>query len=52
MKRWRCSVCNYVHSGEEPPDICPICGVGSEKFILIEEALDHIAEQKNEEKNQ
>ena len=23
--KWICSVCGYVHTGEEPPEQCPIC---------------------------
>lgn len=26
MKKWVCNVCGYIHEGETPPDICPICG--------------------------
>ena len=37
MKKWRCTVCNYVHEGDTPPDKCPICGVGPDKFVLIED---------------
>ena len=29
---WICSVCGYVHRGPEPPDECPVCGVGPEDF--------------------
>ena len=29
-----CSVCGYVHEGENAPDICPVCKVPSDKFIL------------------
>ena len=32
MKRWRCSVCGYIHSGETPPYACPNCGSPKEKF--------------------
>lgn len=32
MKKWLCTVCNYIHEGDSPPDICPICGVGPEMF--------------------
>jgi rubrerythrin len=35
MKKWKCSVCGYVHSGETPPDKCPVCGAGSDKFIEV-----------------
>ncbi len=37
MKKWQCSVCGYIHEGEQPPDICPVCGVGKEEFELLEE---------------
>ena len=37
MKKWQCSVCKYVHTGEEPPEKCPVCGVSSDKFVLLEE---------------
>ncbi len=33
---WRCTVCGYIHEGEEPPEICPVCGAGSEKFVPVE----------------
>ena len=23
--RWICSICGYVHTGDEPPETCPIC---------------------------
>ena len=39
-KRWRCKVCGYVHRGETAPDVCPVCGVGPEKFELMEEEGD------------
>ena len=39
-KRWRCTVCGYVHRGETAPDVCPVCGVGPEKFELLEEEGD------------
>ena len=35
--RQRCAVCGYVHRGETAPEICPVCGVGSEKFTLMED---------------
>jgi rubrerythrin len=36
MKKWKCVVCGYVHTGENPPDKCPICGAGKDKFKLVE----------------
>jgi len=38
MKVWQCSVCKYIHRGDTPPEKCPICGVGANKFIEIDEA--------------
>lgn len=35
MKRWECSVCGYIHEGEEPPKKCPVCGALKEKFFEI-----------------
>lgn len=33
MKRFICSVCGYVHTGDTAPEQCPLCKVGPEKFI-------------------
>ena len=24
-KKWRCTVCGYVHTGDNPPEKCPLC---------------------------
>lgn len=34
MKKWVCTVCGYVHEGEEAPEKCPQCGAPKEKFKL------------------
>lgn len=39
-RRWRCTVCNYIHEGDEPPDVCPVCGVGKDKFVPEEPGAD------------
>ena len=33
MKKFVCTVCGYIFEGEKAPEICPICKVGSDKFI-------------------
>ena len=33
-KKWRCTVCGYIHEGDAPPDKCPLCSVGPELFVL------------------
>ncbi len=35
MRKWRCEECGYIHTGPEPPEICPICGVGPESFVEV-----------------
>ncbi len=32
MKKWVCSVCGYVHEGDQPPAQCPVCKAPAEKF--------------------
>ncbi len=35
MKKWRCTICNYIHEGDEPPEKCPICGAPKSKFVEV-----------------
>jgi rubrerythrin len=47
MAKYVCSVCGYVHEGDEPPEKCPQCGVPAEKFNKVEEgelnwAAEHV----------
>ena len=38
MKKWKCTVCGYIHKGDSPPENCPVCNAPSSKFIeLVEE---------------
>ena len=37
MKKWVCSVCGYVHEGDEAPEICPLCGVDASQFEEVED---------------
>ncbi len=37
MRKWKCTVCGYIHVGEEPPEECPVCGADSTKFEEIED---------------
>lgn len=36
LAKWRCTVCGYIHEGQDPPDPCPVCGAGPEKFVPVE----------------
>lgn len=33
MKKFVCSVCGYVHEGDEAPDFCPQCKAPKSKFV-------------------
>ncbi|MGD9948748.1 MAG: rubredoxin-like domain-containing protein [Desulfobulbus sp.] len=38
MRKWECTVCGYIHEGDEPPDECPICSADKSMFVeIIEE---------------
>ncbi len=32
QKAWRCTVCGYVHQGDQPPECCPVCGAPASDF--------------------
>ena len=34
-KLWKCSVCGYIHEGDEAPGACPKCGAPKEKFVEL-----------------
>jgi len=46
--KWRCTVCGYIHEGDAPPEVCPVCGVDSSNFVKVEEN-DHGGEEKKAE---
>ena len=35
--KFRCTVCGYIHEGDAAPAQCPLCKVGADKFVEIEE---------------
>lgn len=47
MKKWRCTVCGEIVTGEKPPVKCPVCGQPAEKFVEVAEenlawAIEHV----------
>ena len=38
MKKFICTVCGYVHEGEEAPEFCPQCKVPASKFKEMTES--------------
>jgi len=47
-ERWQCAVCGYIHTGAEPPETCPVCGVDRSKFELLEDAAETTATEDEE----
>ena len=37
MKKWECTVCGYIHEGDEPPDECPVCAADKSMFVEVVE---------------
>jgi rubredoxin len=34
---WKCTVCGFVHKGDDAPDKCPKCGSPKEKYVAMTE---------------
>lgn len=48
MTKWKCTVCGYIHEGEQPPETCPVCKQPAEKFVKVEEPKTPYAGTKTE----
>ena len=48
QKKWKCTVCGYIHEGSQPPDVCPQCSAFKYQFILYE-SLPHDLEKSLKE---
>ncbi len=44
--KWVCRICGYVHEGDEPPAVCPLCKHPSTDFEKVVEAVEE-APKKN-----
>ncbi len=51
MAKWVCTVCGYVHEGEQPPEQCPVCKQPAEKFKKVEEVKKNPYSGTKTEKN-
>ena len=40
MKKFRCTVCGYVHEGDAAPEKCPLCKAPASKFVEVEETQE------------
>ena len=51
MLKWKCSVCAYIHEGDQAPEQCPVCKQPKEKFVKIEETSKNPYAGTKTEKN-
>ena len=51
MLKWKCSVCGYIHEGDQAPEQCPVCKQPKEKFVKIEETSKNPYAGPKTEKN-
>ena len=42
--KWVCSICGYVHEGDQAPEKCPICKASASKFVKQEGEMTWAAE--------
>ena len=47
-KKFICTVCGYIHEGDEAPEKCPLCGAPKSKFkeVVADEALSFVTEHE------
>lgn len=38
MKKFTCTICGYIHEGDNAPDKCPQCGAPAEKFKEVDDS--------------
>ena len=44
MAKYVCTVCGYVHEGDEAPEFCPVCKAPASKFQKVEGEMAWAAE--------
>jgi flavorubredoxin/NADPH-dependent 2,4-dienoyl-CoA reductase/sulfur reductase-like enzyme/rubredoxin len=48
LKLWKCVICGEIFEGELPPEICPVCGAGSDQFVEVERETATPVEESND----
>ncbi len=46
MKKFVCPVCGYVHTGDNPPEACPVCKIPGAKFTEMKDDAKLAAEHE------
>ncbi|MDL2206535.1 NADH peroxidase [Eubacteriales bacterium OttesenSCG-928-N13] len=44
--KWVCSICGYVHEGDQPPEHCPVCKAPASKFNQMSQDRTWAAEHQ------
>ena len=42
MKKFRCTVCGYIHNGDAAPEACPLCKAPASKFVEVTETAEGV----------
>ena len=45
MKKFVCTVCGYVHTGDNPPEFCPQCKAPASKFVEQKDEFTAFADE-------
>lgn len=48
LKLWKCVICGEIFEAETVPEICSVCGAGSDQFIEIERELSTFTSDKED----
>ena len=46
MKKYVCTVCGYIHEGDNPPEFCPQCKAPASKFELMKDKTEYADEHR------
>ena len=47
MKKWKCSICGEIVTGDHAPEKCPLCKAPAEKFVeVVESELHYVTEHE------
>ncbi|MEG2198740.1 MAG: FAD-dependent oxidoreductase [Anaerovorax sp.] len=47
-RAWKCLVCGEIILGDQPPEACPVCGVGPEQFVEVDVEVVNFTSNKAE----
>ncbi|VYU59566.1 MBL fold metallo-hydrolase [Clostridium tertium] len=48
LKLWKCVICGEIFESETVPEICPVCGAGSDQFVEIKREVTTYSIDKEE----